>query len=49
MQSFSFRCGRAPDEGELGPKMVWRVKLVAELEPGLTTEVKIARLEYRGS
>ena len=27
------------------PKMVWRVKLVAELEPGLTTEVEIARLE----
>jgi hypothetical protein len=25
--------------------MVWRVKLVAELEPGLTTEVEIARLE----
>jgi len=23
------------DEGELVPKMVWRVKLVAELEPGL--------------
>jgi|SRR5664279_228307 len=32
-------------EGELVPKMVWRVKLVAELEPGLTTEVEIARLE----
>jgi hypothetical protein len=27
------------------PKMVWRVKLVAELESGLTTEVEIARLE----
>ena len=25
--------------------MVWRVKLVAVLEPGLTTEVEIARLE----
>ena len=25
--------------------MVWRVKLVAELEPGLTTEVEVARLE----
>ena len=25
------------DEGELVPKLVWRVKLVAELEPGLTT------------
>jgi hypothetical protein len=24
------------DEGELVPKMVWRVKLAAELEPGLT-------------
>ena len=31
--------------GEPVPKMVWRVKLVAELEPGLTTEVEIARLE----
>ena len=25
--------------------MVWRVKLVAELEPGLTTEVEVRRLE----
>jgi len=25
--------------------MVWRVKLVAELEPGLTTEVEVTRLE----
>src|SRR5208283_2957603 len=25
--------------------MVWRVKLIAELEPGLTTEVEVARLE----
>jgi hypothetical protein len=33
------------DEGELVPKMMWRVKLVAELEPGLTTEVEIAHLE----
>jgi hypothetical protein len=33
------------DGGGLVPKMVWRVKLVAELEPGLTTEVEIARLE----
>src|SRR5208337_2190613 len=33
------------DEGELMPKMVWRVKLVAELEPGSTTEVEVARLE----
>jgi hypothetical protein len=27
------------------PKLVWRVKLVAELEPGLTTEIEVARLE----
>jgi hypothetical protein len=27
------------------PNLVWRVKLVAELEPGLTTEVEVARLE----
>ena len=27
------------------PKLVWRVKLVAELESGLTTEVEVARLE----
>src|SRR5271166_5569532 len=33
------------DEGELMPKMVWRVKLVAEPEPGLTTEVEVARFE----
>jgi hypothetical protein len=33
------------DEGKLVPKLVWRVKLVADLEPGLTTEVEIARLE----
>jgi hypothetical protein len=33
------------DEGELVPKMVWRVKLVAELEPGSTTEVEVACLE----
>jgi hypothetical protein len=26
-------------------KLVWRVKLVAELEPGLTTEVEVAHLE----
>jgi hypothetical protein len=25
--------------------MVWRVKLVAELEPSLTTEVEVARFE----
>src|SRR5271154_1647078 len=28
--------------------MVWRVKLVAELEPGLTTEVEVACLERDG-
>jgi hypothetical protein len=33
------------DEGERVPKLMWRVKLVAELEPGLTTEVEVARLE----
>jgi hypothetical protein len=27
------------------PKLAWRVKLVAELEPGLTTEVEVARRE----
>ena len=27
------------------PNLVWRVKLVAELEAGLTTEVEVARLE----
>ena len=26
-------------------KLVWRVKLVAERQPGLTTEVEVARLE----
>jgi hypothetical protein len=26
-------------------KLVWRLKLVAELEPGVTTEVEVARLE----
>src|SRR3712207_1026620 len=33
--------------GERGlvPKLVWRVKLVAELEPGVTTETEVARLE----
>jgi len=33
------------DEGELVPKLVWRVKLVAELQAGVTTEVEVARLE----
>ena len=27
------------------PKLVWRVKLVAELEPGVTTETEVARIE----
>ena len=33
------------DEGELVPKLVWRVKLVAEFETGETTEVEVARIE----
>jgi hypothetical protein len=33
------------DEGELVPKLVWRVKLVAEFETGDTTEVEVAYLE----
>ena len=36
------------DEGELVPKLVWRVKLVAEFESGelnRTTEVEVAHLE----
>jgi hypothetical protein len=35
------------DEAEFVPKMVSRVKLVAELEPGLTTEV-LAAMSWRG-
>src|SRR3954466_13916901 len=31
--------------GELVPKLVWRVKLVTELEPGVTTETEVACLE----
>ena len=27
------------------PKLVWRVKLVAELRPGVITETEVARLE----
>ncbi len=27
------------------PKLVWRVKLVAELEPGVATETELARIE----
>ncbi len=30
------------------PKLVWRVKLVAELEPGVTTETEVARIERGG-
>jgi hypothetical protein len=30
---------------KLVPKMVWRVKLAAELEPGFSTEVEVGRLE----
>src|SRR3954465_2234681 len=33
------------NEGGLVPKLVWRVKLVAELEPGVTTETEVACLE----
>ena len=33
------------DEGERVPKLVWRVKLVAEFETGERTEVEVARLE----
>ena len=33
------------DEGELVAKLVWRVKLVTELEAGATMEVEVARLE----
>ena len=27
------------------PKLVWRVKLVAELRPGVVTEIEVARIE----
>jgi hypothetical protein len=33
------------DEGGLVAKLVWRVKLVAELQPGVTTETEVARIE----
>ena len=33
------------DEDELVAKLVWRVKLVAELPAGVTREVEVARLE----
>jgi hypothetical protein len=29
----------------LVPKLVWRVKLVAELRPGVLTETEVARIE----
>ena len=32
-------------EGELVAKLVWRVKLVAELQAGVTTEVEVGRFE----
>jgi hypothetical protein len=33
------------DEGERVVKLLWRVKLVAELQPGVTTETEVARIE----
>jgi len=27
------------------PKLVWRVKLAAELQPGVATETEVARIE----
>src|SRR3954453_22546095 len=33
------------EEGGLVPKLVWRVKLVAELQAGVTTETEVARIE----
>src|SRR3954449_8889447 len=33
------------DEGGLVAKLVWRVRLVAELEPGVVTETELARIE----
>jgi hypothetical protein len=29
----------------LGPKLVWRVKLVADLRPAVMTETEVARIE----
>jgi hypothetical protein len=34
------------DEDELVAKLVWPVKLVAELPAGVTKEVEVARLEH---
>src|SRR3954462_2574515 len=36
---------RSTKEGGLVPKLVWRVKLVAELQAGVTTETEVARIE----
>src|SRR4051812_38551791 len=33
------------NEGELVPKLVWRVEVGRELEPGVTTETEVACLE----
>jgi len=33
------------DEGGLVAKLVWWVKLVTELQPGVTTETEVARIE----
>jgi hypothetical protein len=33
------------EDGELVAKLVWRVKLVAEFQAGVTTEVEVGRLE----
>ena len=46
-------CGFVPDRVDFGltdggqrvPKMAWRVRLVAELEPGSTAEAEITRFE----
>src|SRR5215213_8719152 len=54
IESMQTRGGLAPDRGRLRahgkrgglvPKLVWRVKLVAELEPGVTEETEVACLE----
>ncbi len=34
------------DEGELVPKLAWRVKLVAELRFGVTPETELAHIEH---
>src|SRR5215213_6080142 len=54
IESMQTSGGLAPDRGRLRahgkrgglvPKLVWRVKLVAELEPGVTEETEVACLE----